>query len=336
MPSRLADLRILTCEAARPLASRVAAELGVELLSSKEQWFACGEGKLEILSKVRGDEVYVFQSPVTPGSKQSPYAQFVMMLHACEAAALADAAKITAVLPYFPGARQDKRKRDTREGISAGLFARCLQAAGVNSVLTVEIHNQAIAGMFHPAQCHLENLSLHHEVSRWLRARQINADIVASPDVGGLERARAYAHCLGTSLAVLSKVRDYDHPNRIVESTLIGDVDGRDVLLVDDIVDTAGSVVAAIAQLKAGGARDVTVLCSHPLFSSPAWQRLEGMALAAANEGWTFRVVGTTSVEHQDTPPWYDAYDLAPLLARVLGGMHGHSSVKDAQRPPEV
>ena len=115
-----------------------------------------------IEQNVRGTDLYVFQSPVVPDDPRSTYDRFVMLLHAIEAAALSDAEWVTAVVPYFPGARQDKRKGRVREGISAGLFARMLQEAGAHRVVTVDIHNEAIAGMFNPIRCRLENVHLYH------------------------------------------------------------------------------------------------------------------------------------------------------------------------------
>jgi ribose-phosphate pyrophosphokinase len=258
------------------------------------------------------------------------YDRTMMLLHALDAAALSDADRITAIVPYFPGARQDKRKGRVREGISAGLFARCMQASGACRIVTLEIHNEAIAGMFSPRTCILENLVLHTALAPWLAESALCGQVVASPDVGGLERARSYAEDLDQRLVVLSKVRDYSRPNRIVVSTLIGDVANQDVLLVDDIVDTGGSVVAAVEQLKAGGARDITVTCAHPLFSGPAWHRLETVAAKASAEGWTFRVIGTNAVDHQGTPDWYHTFDIAPLLARVIASINKRDSVTHA------
>lgn len=332
-PTVRAPLRVLACGPARDLAGRVATHLDTPLVDAKETWFACGEGKAEILENVRGTDLYVFQSPVAPGeSERSIYDRFVMLLHAVEAGVLADAQYVTAVVPYFPGARQDKRKGRTREGISAGLFARFLEVAGAKRVLTVEIHNEAIAGMFHPSRCSLENVFLYPSLAPWLKQQRLVGDLVASPDVGGLERARHFAENLSQGLVVLSKVRDYGTANRVVKSTLIGDVAGKDILLVDDIIDTAGSVVAAVDELKGGGARNITVACAHPVFSGPAWARLGAVAERAEDEGWRFRVVGTTSIPHQEAPSFYAAYDVAPLLARVIRSVNRRDSVTGAQQ----
>lgn len=335
MDEARAPLSLLTCDGGRPLAERVAHVLDQPLSGCHEQWFACGEGKYVIDENVRGHDVYVFQSAIGPGER-SVYERFVMLLHAVEAAALSDAAFVTAVVPYFPGARQDKRKGRVREGISAGLFARCLQEAGASRVVTVDIHNEAIAGMFDPARCRLENVYLTHRLAGWLRKRALCGDIVASPDVGGMERARGYAQELGFPLVALSKERDYSTPNRVLRSTLIGDVQDRNVVLVDDIIDTAGSVVSAVEALKAHGARDISVACAHPLFSGPAKERLGNLAARAVDEGWRFRVVGSTSVRHDDALPWFEAWRVEPLMAEVIRMLNQRGSVTGVQEADAV
>jgi len=198
-------------------------------------------------------------------------------------------------------------------------------------VISVEIHNEAIAGMFRPGRCSFENPSLHEVLSAWPEERGLCGAVVVAPDVGGPERARHSAEALSQRLAVLSKERDSTTPNRVVRSSLIGDVKGKRVLLVDDIIDTAGSVVAAVDELKKGGATDITVACAHPVFSGPAWTRLEQLAARAQKEGWSFNVVGTSAICHVGTPAWYHEFDIAPLLARVIRSVNRRSSVTRAQ-----
>jgi len=314
------------------MAQTVARRLSAPLVRGKEVWFASGEGKYVIEDNVRGDDLYIFQSPIAPEQPRSVYDRFVMLLHAVEAAALSDAEYITAVVPYYPGARQDKRKGRTREGISAGLFARCLQEAGAHRVVSVDIHNETIGGMFNPNRCRLENVSVTVRLARWLRKRGLCGDTVASPDVGGMERARDYAAALSLDLVGLSKERDYSRPNTVVGSTLIGVVEGRDVLLMDDMVDTGGSVVAAVEELKRRGAGHVTIACIHPVMSDPAWSRLQGLHDRAEAEGWRFRFVGTSAVHHAQGPAWYLEYPIEPLMAEVIGHINRRGSVTGAQQ----
>lgn len=327
MPTPIAPLCLLTCESGREFATDVTKHLGQSLVPTSESWFACGEGKLTIERNIRGCDAYVFQSCIGDQDEHSVYDRFMMLLHAVEAAKLSDAMFVTAVLPYYPAARQDKRKGRTREGISAGLFARMLSVAGAHRVLTVEIHNDAIAGMFDASQTTLENVYLTKHMARWMTENGIGGEVVVAPDVGGMERARWYAERLSADLAALSKERDYSRPNLVVRSTLIGEVSGRNVLLVDDIIDTAGSVVAAIDELKTHGARDITVSCAHPVLSDPAWSRLEEVAQRADEEGWSFQLVGTTSIGHHDTPSWYRSFPIQDLMAQVITKINSRGSV---------
>ncbi len=326
-----APIALMTCESGRQLAEAVAGYMGQDLVPTLETWWACGEGKIEIRANVRGHDVYIFQSAVGKQDSLSVYDRFIMLLHAIEAAALSDAQYITAVIPYYPGARQDKRKGRTREGISAGLFARMLQSAGADRVVTTEIHNDAIAGMFNPTTTHLENVFLTKRFSHWLISRGLVGDVVVSPDVGYLERARAYAEELQADLAALSKERDYSQPNQVIRSTLIGNVDGRNILLVDDIIDTAGSVVAAVEELKNRGARNIVVACAHPLLSDPAWERLTAVKQRSVDEGWDFQMVGTSSVTHGNTPDWYHSFRIEKLLAAILEKINSRGSVTGVQ-----
>lgn len=327
--SSVAPLRLLACEAGRSFANRVAEALGQSLVPATESWFACGEGKLVIDANIRGSDVYVFQSCVGVTDSHSTYDRFVMLLHALEAARQADAMFVTAVLPYYPAARQDKRKGRAREGISAGLFARMLTAAGANRVISVEIHNAAIGGMFDSSRTTLETLYIDKHMAEWLGHRLGPDCVVVAPDVGGLERARRYAGRLQADLAALSKERDYTQTNRVTRSTLIGHIKGRNVLLVDDIVDTGGSVEAAIDELKRHGAEDITVACAHPVLSGPGWARLTAIFERAQREGWDFRFAGTSIIDHGETPPWYEEFALEPLLAETITRINSRGSVTD-------
>lgn len=327
MTTLRAPIGLIACSSGKDFANKVAAEIDQSLVPSTETWFACGEGKTVINANVRGHDIYIIQSVVGKMDDHSIYDRFIMLLHAVEAAALSDAQYITAVLPYFPGARQDKRKGRTREGISAGLFARMLQSAGVDRVMTVEIHNDAIAGMFNPSLAHLENVFLTRHLAQWLIQQGFTADVVVAPDVGGLERARRYAEELSADLAALSKERDYSQPDLETRATLIGEVRDRDILLVDDIIDTAGSVVAAVAELKDHGARDIVVACAHPVLSDPAWQRLSDVESSARSEGWNFNLVGTSTIEHLDAPSWYRCYPIEPLIGTIIQKINSRGSV---------
>ncbi|MEN0062606.1 MAG: ribose-phosphate diphosphokinase [Myxococcota bacterium] len=327
-PDCRAPLQLLTCEGARTLANAVSDRLSVPLTPAKEIWFSCGEAKVVIGANVRGCDCYVFQQPVQPESPRSIYDHTMALLHAVDAARCADADRITVVVPYLPGTRQDKRKGRVREGVTTGLLARVLSSAGVDMVITVEPHNEAIYGCYDPSRCVLESVGVTRPFSRFLKDQGLVGDVVASTDVGGLEMARSYAEELGKPIAALSKERDYSRINTVVSTSVIGDVRGRSVLIVDDIVDTAGSVVSAVHSLWEEGATSVIIAAVHMLLSGPAWERLHGLADAARARGVEFRVVGTSSVPHCDPPSWYATFGLEPLIAQVIRSVNNRGSVR--------
>ncbi len=321
-------LRILACGDATALADAVAARLDVVRTPSEDVWFSCGEGKHVIGDNVRGTDVYLFQRMIVPTSPQTVYDRLLMLLHAADAARCADASRITAVLPYFPGSRQDKRKLHVREGVSTGLLARVFAAAGVSMVITVQPHNEAMIGCFDPRTTVFEPVSCTAVLCRWLQAEGLVPDVVASTDVGGLELARGFAKRLRCGLVALSKERDYSQASVVTHSTVIGDPAGRRVLIVDDIIDTAGSMCAAVRSLWGAGATDITVVGIHLLLSGPAWERLHHLADEAASRGVAFQLVGTSAILHPDPPSWYRCTPIEPLLADVIRSVNQRGSVR--------
>ncbi len=332
-----APLHLIACEPARPLAERVARHLNIDMGCGADTWFACGEAKHDVGQNVRGCDVYVFQQPVVPMGARSIYDHFVMLLHAIDAARCADADRVTAVVPYLPGGRQDKRKGHAREGVSTGLFARLLAEAGADMLITVEPHNEAIVGCYSPRQVVFESVQVTKPFARYLRQEGLVCDVVASTDVGGLERARHYAEWLGTGLAALSKQRDYSQSSVVTNTTVIGEVAGKSVLVVDDIIDTAGSVCSAVRNLWDEGTTDIIVAGVHMLLSGPGAERLQVLHDEAVQRGVTLKVVGTSSVEHPELPDWYCSWALEPLLADVIRSVNTRGSVRavEADRAPD-
>ena len=197
--------------------------------------------------------------------------------------------------------------------------------------MSVEIHNDSIAGMFNPSLAHLENVFLTNHFSKWIKSNHKSFDVVVSPDVGYLERARAFSEELSADLAALSKERDYSKANSIFKSNLIGEVKGRDILLVDDIVDTGGSVASSIQELKEQGANDITIACVHPLMNGDCWEKLDLIHKKSVSDGWRFSMTGTSVVEHKDPPTWYTTYKIEKLIARVLEKINSRGSVTSVQ-----
>lgn len=327
MESR-SPLCLLTCGEARDFAEIVARELGEALTPSRDVWFACGEGKHVIDVNIRGTDVYIVQQAVVPGSEHSVYDRWMMVLHAVDAARCADAARVTVILPYLPGSRQDKRKGHIREGISTGLFARMLQGAGASMLITVEPHNEAMIGCFDPRRCVFESITITPVFAKYLSENDLVGDVVASTDVGGLEMARVFAQTLRRDIVALSKERDYSQSSVVTRSTLIGEVDGRSVLIIDDIVDTAGSVQSATRSLWAAGATDITIAGVHMVLSNPAWERLDELAAEAAQRGVNFRVVGTSSVYHPNPRSYYLSCPLESLVAKIIRSANTRGSIR--------
>lgn len=323
-----APLVLVANDNARDLAEGVARRLGVELTPSRDVWFSSGEGKHVVDRNVRGADVYVFARSYAPGSGRSVYDNLTMALHTVDAARLADADRVTLVMPYLPGTRQDKRKDHTREGVSTGLFARMIEAAGASMVLTVEPHNEAIVGCFDPRRTVLESLSIVRTFGRFLAAEGFVCDVIAAPDVGGLGNARLYAQALHREIAALSKERDYTQASVVTRTTVLGDVAGKDVLLVDDIIDTGGSVVSAVEALWGQGANSVILAVAHPILSGNAWERITALHDQATARGVRFALIGTGSVLHRDPPPWYRCFPLDALLSDVIRSVNRRGSVR--------
>lgn len=327
-------LRLASCDAGRALCDGVATHLGAPIVATHDVWFSCGEGKFIIDENVRGTDVYLFQQPIVPGDAGSVNDRFTMLLHAVDAMRHADAERVNVVLPYLPGGRQDKRKGRTREGVSTGLYARMLEAAGASMLITVEPHNEATAGCYNPRLCVFEPLYIATPFARWLALEGLMGDVVVSTDVGGLQRARKFAKIHERDLIALSKERDYSRPGTVDASRVVGDVRGQSVLIVDDIVDTAGSVVSAVQALWTAGATDVVVATFHPVFSGPAWARMAALDVEARARGHSFRFVGTSSIPHQKVPPWYRSFPIEPLLAEAIASVNRRGSVSDVCDDP--
>ena len=326
--STRSPLCLLACTDAVDLATAVGSTLGCGVARGRDEWFASGEAKYVIGDNVRGCDCYVFQRAIGPGAPRSVYDRTMVLLHAVDAARHADAERITVIVPYLPGCRQDKRKGHVREGVSTGLLARMLCTAGVDMVVTVDPHNEALIGAYDPSRCVFEAVSVAAPFAKFLQQNDLVGDVVASTDVGGLELARNYAQRLGRPIAALSKERDYSRPNAVASTTVIGDVDGRSVLIVDDIVDTAGSMDSAIRSLWDKGATDIVIAGVHVLLSTPGRDRIEELRQEADRRGFTLRVAATSSVLQAEPPPWLVTFGIEPLLAEVIRSVNSRGSVR--------
>jgi len=246
------------------LAQQIASHLGVELGSASVGRFSDGEVTVEIRQNVRARDVFVVQPTCTPTNEN-----LMELLIMVDALKRASARRITAVIPYFGYARQDRRPRSTRVPISAKVVANLLETVGVERVLTMDLHADQIQGFF---DIPVDNIYASPVLLSDLKSKNHQNLVVISPDVGGVVRARALAKQLGCDLAIIDKRRPAAGVSEVMH--VIGEIEGRNCIIMDDMIDTAGTLVKAAEVLKARGARSVYAYCTHPVFSGPAIDRI--------------------------------------------------------------
>ncbi len=253
-----------------PLAQKIAEHLNLPLGKAIVGRFSDGEIMVEIMENVRGRDVFIIQPTSAPTNDH-----LMELIIMADALRRASATRITAVVPYFGYARQDRRVRSARVPITAKVVADMMSSVGISRLLTVDLHADQIQGFF---DMPVDNVYTTSVIIADLNKRDLNNLMVVSPDVGGVVRARAIAKILNDSdLAIIDKRRL--GPNKIEVMHLIGDVKGRDCLLVDDIVDTGGTLCQAAQALKEHGAATVSAYCTHPVLSGPAIKNIETSAI---------------------------------------------------------
>lgn len=266
----MAKNMMLFCGNANPvLAEKIAGHLDIPLGKALVSRFSDGETRVEILENVRGSDVYILQSTCAPCNDN-----LMELIIMADALRRASASNITAVLPYFGYARQDRRPRSTRVSISAKVIADMMSTVGINRLLTVDLHADQIQGFFYIP---VDNVYATPIILEDIKQKNSDNIVIVSPDVGGVVRARAMAKRLDTDLAIIDKRRP--EPNRAEIMNIIGDVKQRHCILVDDIVDTAGTLCLAASALKANGAEKVSAYCTHPVLSGAALQNIESSDL---------------------------------------------------------
>ena len=265
----ISDTVLFTGNANPALAQEIATNLGITLGKASVGRFSDGETTVEIQQNVRGREVFVLQSTCAPTNDN-----LMDLLVMVDALKRASAQRITAVIPYFGYARQDRRPRSTRVPISARVVADLLETVGVNRVLTMDLHADQIQGFFNIP---VDNIYASPVLLSDLQAKKYDDLVVVSPDVGGVVRARALAKQLGCDLAIIDKRRPKANVSEVMH--IIGEIDGRNCVIMDDMIDTAGTLVKAAEVLKERGAKSVYAYCTHAVFSGPAIERIKASAL---------------------------------------------------------
>jgi len=303
-------LKIFTGNANPELAEEIASYLGIGLGKAKVSYFSDGEISVAIDESVRGADVFVIQ-PTCPPANQNVMELLIMI----DALKRASARRICAVLPYYGYARQD-RKLKARDPITAKLLADLITAAGAHRVLAMDLHAGQIQGFFDIPVDHLLGVPI---LAEYFQSLGIDNPIVVSPDVGGVARARDLASRLETTIAIIDKRRP--QPNVAEVLHLVGDVKGRTAILVDDIIDTAGTIVKAAEALLERGAKEVYACCTHPVLSGPAKERLEASPLKE------IVVTNTIPVPPEKRFPRLKVLTVAPIFGEAIIRIHEDLSV---------
>ncbi len=308
---RFEQMKVFTGNANPALAGKICAALGINVGAAAVRPFSDGEIYLQIEENVRGADVFVVQPTCTPVDRH--LMELLLMIDALKRAS---AERITAVLPYYGYARQD-RKDKPRMPISARLIANLIQRAGADRVLGLDLHAAQIQGFFDVPVDHLFAAPVMVEFFETQGRRDIT---VVSPDAGGVERARAFAKHLNAPLAIIDKRRTEVNVAEVMH--IIGDVEGRHCLIVDDLIDTAGTLVKAAEALTAQGTLSVTACATHAVLSGPAVERISSSDIQ--------QVVVTNSIPLRDDAmkcSKIKVLSVAPLLARAIQSIHEDGSV---------
>jgi ribose-phosphate pyrophosphokinase len=304
------ELKLFTGNAHRGLAEGIASSLGIALGQAEVSRFSDGEIFVQIDDNVRGADVFLVQ-PTCPPVNDNLMELLVML----DALKRASAKRITAVLPYYGYARQDRKVR-SRAPITAKLVADLIQVAGAQRCLALDLHAGQIQGFF---DIPVDHLFAAPVVIDYVSQRKLSDLVVVSPDAGGVERARAIAKRLDAGLAIIDKRRD--GPNVAVFMHLIGDVKGCDVLVIDDMIDTGGTLVQAADALQREGARRILACGIHPILSGPALARIDESPLEEVV------VTNTIPLGTDKLHPKITILSVAPLLAEAIRRIHAEESV---------
>ena len=291
----------------RYLGDKIADYYGYSLGRFELLKFSDGEMQPVIHESVRGSFTFFIQSTFAPADN------LLELLLLIDSAKRASAGYITAVIPYFGYARQD-RKDKARVPISAKLIANLLVSAGANRIMTMDLHADQIQGFFDIPVDHLKSNAIFVP---FLEKEELGSTIFASPDVGGVKRARRYANYFGCDMVICDKYRK--KANEIAGMTVIGEVQGRDVILIDDIVDTAGTLARAADALIAKGAKSVRAMCTHPVLSGKAYETIENSKLSEVI------VADTIPLKRQSSK--IKVLSSAKIFARAIRNTHEHRSI---------
>ena len=302
--------KVFSGTANQELSRQIAKYLGIPLSEASIKRFSDGEISIQIGESVRGKDVFIIQPTCAPTDTN-----LMELLILTDAIKRSSASTVTAVIPYFGYARQD-RKAAPRVSITAKLVANMIEIAGIDRVVTMDLHAGQIQGFF---DIPVDNLYGTITFINYLKNKHLSNPIVASPDVGGVARARSLAKQLNLDLAIIDKRREKANESEVMN--VIGDVNGKDVILIDDMVDTAGTLIKAAAAFKERGATSVTTFCTHPVLSGPAYERI---AAGAIDE-----LVVTDTIPLKEQNEHIKVISVAPLFAEVIRRVYHDESVNN-------
>jgi ribose-phosphate pyrophosphokinase len=302
-------LTLIAGSANVPLATSIAHKLGVELCGRTVQRFPDGELHVEIERSVRGHDVYVIEPTGSPADQT--VMELIFLGDACRRAG---AARLTAVVPYFGYARQDRRASGRRQAIGAAVMASLIETAGFSRIVTVDLHSPEIEGFF---RIPLEHLSATRLLAEAVRPN--SESVIVAADLGAVKLAERYQAVLHLPVVVLHKTRITG--SEVSLRSVIGDVKGRAPIVVDDMITTGGTIEAAVkGLLEAGCETDVSVLATHAVFTGPAVQRLQALPIQ--------QLIATDSLEVQEFPRQLQVVNLAPMIADTIGRLNREQSLE--------
>ncbi len=306
------DIKLFSGRSNPQLAQEIADYLGTTVGPMVIKNFADGEIYVQIKESIRGDDVFIVQPVCNPVNEN-----LMELLIIIDAFKRASAKSITAVIPYYGYARQD-RKTSGREAITAKLVADLLTTAGANRVLAMDLHTGQIQGFFNIL---VDHIFANPIIVDYVKNLNINPDelIAVSPDMGGANRTRAFAKKLDCPMAIIDKRRDKH--NEAIAAHIIGDVEGKVCLMFDDIIDTAGTICEAAKLIKAKGAKKIYVCATHAVFSGPARERLQNSPIEEVI------VTNTIPWKKEDLPTNVKQLSVAPLLGQAISRIHDDESV---------
>ena len=305
--ARPSELKVFSGRSNRPLAEKICEDAGIPLGKVDIENFSDGEIWAKYSENIRGDDVYIIQ-PTHP-----PADNLIELLILIDAARRASARRVTAVIPYFGYARQD-RKDQPRVSITAKLVANLITRAGADRVITMDLHAPQIQGFF---DIPLDHLYASAILVDYFRKKNSANLAVASPDAGGIKMARSYAKRLDADLILIDKRRP--KPNEVEIMNVIGNVDGKNVLIVDDLIDTAGTFVNAVKALKKSGAKEIYGACTHPILSGKAIERITNSEVTS--------IVVTDSIPVRKECSKIDYRSASRLFAEAIIRTHNNKSI---------